>query len=87
MDRPVTQKGPDIRMLIHQLMQPVKVTVQSFFEYSHYQNAPQGHTRAAIVQVHPGEHLLLQQFKQGGAGGFIGIEMLQSQQQGRNIIS
>ena len=54
--------------------------------YTHHQNPPHLHPRAANHAVDAGKHVLLDKRKQTNAGLLVGIKMLETQQQRRNVV-
>ena len=65
---------------------PVRLVHQSLHHYDHHQDHPHLHPRAAYRTVDAGKHVLLEKRKQPGAGLLVGIEMLEAQQQRRNVV-
>ena len=62
--RTVAQELADRAMLVHKLLETVKVTTKTLLQNTHYQNPPQLHPRTPHFAIRPRQYLLLQQRKQ-----------------------
>ena len=74
-------------MLIHKLMETVKVTTKTLFEDTHHQDPPQLHPRTSHVAIGARQNVLLQQREQLLAGLFVRIQMLETKEYCWNVIT
>ncbi len=82
----VAEELPQRLVLVHQLMQPVIITTQTLLDHAHHQDAPHLHSRPSGLPVGAGEDVLVEKCKQPLAELRIGIEVLQPDQEGRDVI-
>ena len=73
-------------VLVHQFVKAVEIAAQPLHHHAHHQGPPHLHPRAAYRAVDAGKHVFLEKRKQPGAGLLVGIKMLGTQQQRRNVI-
>ena len=74
-------------MLIHKLMETVKVTTKTLFEDTHHQDPPQLHPRTSHVAIGARQNVLLQQREQLLAGLLVRIQMLETKEYCWNVIT
>ena len=74
-------------MLIHKLMDTVKVTTKTLFEDTHHQDPPQLHPRTPHVAIGARQNVLLQQREELLAGLLMRIQMLETKENGWNVIA
>ena len=86
---------PDIRMakeaaqrlvLVHQLVETVEIAAQPLLDHPHHEDPPHLHARPADLPVDAGKDVLIEEGEQPGAEMLVGVEMLKSQQQGRDVV-
>lgn len=74
-------------VFVDEFVQTVVVDVEVQADDTTDQNRPQGHAGAAIVFVHFGSHLVLQQVKDGSAQSCVGVDELQAFQNLWDVIT
>ena len=82
----VAEELPQCLVLVHQLMQPVIITAQTLLDHAHHQDAPHLHARPAGLPAGAGKDVLVEKRKQPLAELRIGIEVLQPDQEGRDVV-
>ena len=80
------EEHPQRPVLVHQLMQPVEVAPQALHHHPHHHDLPELQSRPAQVEADPGAQLLLQQRKQARPQVDIRVQMLQTQQDRRDVV-
>ena len=83
----MAQELADRSMLIHKLMDTVKVTTQTLFEDTHHQDPPQLHPRTSHVAIGARQNVLLQQREELLAGLLVRIQMLETKENRWNVIA
>ena len=73
-------------MLVHQLMQPVKVAAQALLDHTHYQNVPHRHARTSHLFADTGTDILVHDCKKTVAQSLLRIQILEPKQKRRNIV-
>ena len=73
-------------VLVHQLMEAIKVAAQTLLDHAHHQDAPHLHSRPSGLPADAGEDVLVEKRKQSLAELRIGIEVLKPDQEGRDVI-
>ena len=86
-ERTVVQELADRSMLIHKLMDTVKVTTKPLFEDTHHQDPPQLHPRTSHVAIGARQNVLLQQREELLAGLLVRIQMLETKEYRWNVIA
>ena len=77
---------PQRAVLVDQLVQPVEVAPQALHHHPHHHDLPELQPRPAQVEADPGAQLLLQQCKQAQPEVGIRIQVLQTQQDRRDVV-
>ena len=83
---PVPQHLANQTVVIGNVHQTVEVAVQALLENRQHQHAPQVHARTPRVPAHPGAGFRLEQGKQPTAKHRVGMQVLQAQQQRRDVV-
>ncbi len=74
-------------VFIDKVMQTVKVTVQTLHHDTHDKDLPQLHARTAKVMADMGSQVFLQKGKKAGPQLPVAINMLQANQESRDVIT
>ena len=74
-------------MLVHKLMDTIKVTTKTLFEDTHHQDPPQLHPRASHVAIGVRQNVFLQQREELLAGLLVRIQMLKTKENRWNVIA
>ena len=82
----MAEELPERLVLVYQLMQAVIITAQTLLDHAHHQDAPHLHARPSGLPAGAGEDVLVEKRKQSLAEGLVGIEVLQPDQEGRDVI-
>ena len=86
---------PDVRMakeaaqgpvLVHKLVETVEIATEALLDHPHHEDAPHLHARPAGLPVDAGKDVPVEECEQPGAEMLVGMEMLQSRQQGRDVV-
>jgi len=83
----MTEKPAEDLVLVDQVMQTVKVTVQPLYHHAHHRYLLQRHTRTAGAMADMVKKVLLKEGKQAGSQTPFTINLLQADQEMRHVIA
>ena len=85
-DIPMAKEAAQRLVLVHKLVETVEIAAQTLLDHPHHEDPPHLHARPSDLPVDAGKDVLVQECEQPGAEMLVGVEMLKSQQQGRDVV-